>query len=127
VPCCVPWRSTLGDWMVAQVSDDVTVPQFAFPFHFEADGRAAVVEQNSDQEVIDCVEVLLRTPVGSRDDLPEYGIDDPTFETEPDVAAILDAIDDWEPRAQVNMDSEIDSKDELMRNITANVSIGGEE
>jgi phage baseplate assembly protein W len=104
---------------------DITVPHFALPFRLAGDGSFAVVEQDSDDEVVQSVEILLRTRVGSRIELPEYGIEDPTFTVVPDIAGILDAIADWEPRAQVTIGDEIDSKDELMHNISVQVANGG--
>jgi phage baseplate assembly protein W len=104
----------------------VDIPHFKFPFTFKA-GHADVVEQDGDDDVVQSVAVLLSTPVGSRVELPEYGIDDPTFRVGVDLPSILTAIEDWEPRAQVDLTSDIDSLDDLMRVIEANVANGGVE
>lgn len=104
---------------------DVDVPHFSFPFRLGNNGKFAVVEQDSSDEIADCVQVLLSTPSGSRAELPEYGIDDPTFTQSIDVQGILAAIDDWEPRAQVDVGVEVDSGDDLIRHIRANVNPAG--
>lgn len=105
--------------------DPVAVPHFSFPFRLGSNGSFAVVEQDSPDEVGDCVQVLLSTPTGSRVELPEYGIDDPTFTQSVDVPGILSAIDDWEPRAQVDVGVEFDSQDALIRHISANIKSAG--
>jgi phage baseplate assembly protein W len=106
----------------------VDVPHFSFPFRMGVEGGFAVVEQDSPDEVVDCVEVLLRTPVGSREDLPEYGIEDPAFENEPDIAGILDAIGDWEPRAPVSdITSDVDDVDEFIQHIRVGIETEGSE
>jgi phage baseplate assembly protein W len=81
----------------------VRVPHLRVPFEVVG-GKAAVVEQDSDQEIIACVVALLSTRLGSRLEEPEYGIPDELFELLTpgmDAAAVLEAIDEWEPRARV--------------------------
>jgi len=78
-------------------------PHFRIPFTVTG-SSAGVVEQNSQEEIEDCIEAVLRTPIGSRVEQPEYGIPDETFEQlTPDVSAeaYLNAIAEWEPRARV--------------------------
>jgi hypothetical protein len=53
----------------------IEVPQLAVPFRIER-GRALVVEQDSDAEVMQCVEAVLRYRPGHRLDLPEFGTRD---------------------------------------------------
>lgn len=80
----------------------VRVPHLRAPFEV-ADGKAAVVEQDSEREIRDCVFAVLSTPVGSRMEEPDYGIPDELFELmRPgmDAAAVLAAIEEWEPRAR---------------------------
>jgi phage baseplate assembly protein W len=88
----------------------VRVPHLAVPFQIT--GRsAAVVEQDSDGEIRDCVFALLSTRVGSRLERPEYGIPDELFELlTPGMGAdqVLAAIEEWEPRARALAAVEID-------------------
>jgi phage baseplate assembly protein W len=83
----------------------ISTPKLAFPFRFAGAGtHAATVEQGSDEEIISCVEVLLRTPVGSRIEVPDYGINDYVFRQGgvalPEVES---SIGFWEPRATTQL------------------------
>jgi phage baseplate assembly protein W len=79
----------------------VITPHFDFPFRRSGSGRSAVyVEQDSDEEVMDCVEVLLRTPVGSREEIPDYGTPDYVFrQGGVEISDLTGTIEHWEPRA----------------------------
>lgn len=78
------------------------VPHFAYPFRRDSHGLPVVVEEDSDDEILDCVEVLLRTERGSREEIPEYGIPDQVFIMGgADKTAIQATIRRWEPRASV--------------------------
>lgn len=79
----------------------VTIPHLAVPFQFGGDGTAAVVQQDSTDDIAQCVAVLCATTVGQRIELPAYGIPDQTFSRNTDAAAITSAINTWEPRAKV--------------------------
>jgi len=75
------------------------LPHFSLPFRFTSP-RAAVAEQDSLDEISDCVLAVLLCPLGFRDELPPFGIDDPTFSSpRVDLDAIRLAIERWEPRA----------------------------
>lgn len=76
----------------------VTTPHFSFPFQFSTAG-AVTVEQDSDDEIANCVVLALMTPVGSRFYVPEFGIDDPTFTT--NRQSMLGQLQLSEPRAQL--------------------------
>jgi phage baseplate assembly protein W len=103
----------------------VDVPHFRFPFAIGAGGTFEVIEQDSEDDIGQCVQVLLSTEVGSRVELPEYGIEDPTFTTRIDTPGIISAIQDWEPRADVTMDEQFDSVDAYVRHVRTNVSSAG--
>ena len=81
----------------------LAIPHLALPFDFGSDGTANVIQQDSLDEVTQCVVVLLSTNVGSRTEMPTYGIADPAFTTVINTAAISQAIATWEPRAQVQV------------------------
>lgn len=82
------------------------VPHFQIPFKFTfgADGflHAAVNEQDSIEDVTACVEAIVRTPLGFREELPDFGIRDQTF-TQGMINSedIIVAITQWEPRAEI--------------------------
>jgi len=78
-------------------------PHFATPFRLSG-SSFAVIEQDSAEEIEDCVEVVLRTMAGSRVEVPDFGIPDETFqqlEPNPTAETYLNAISEWEPRARV--------------------------
>jgi phage baseplate assembly protein W len=80
-----------------------SVPHLATPFRI-VNGAIAVVEQDSVEEIEDCVESILRTFVGTRIDAPDFGIPDETFRQQtPSTGAELyiAAIEAQEPRAHV--------------------------
>lgn len=89
----------------------VDIPHLKVPFSLSAAG-AAVVEQDSDNEIIQCVEAICRTPRGTRLDSPDFGIDEVVLrETGPDRDKLQRTILYWEPRARVAID--IQSPDSL--------------
>lgn len=81
------------------------VPHFSFPFRRLANGKTlAVVEQDTDDEVMDCVEVFLSTEQGERVELPDYGLPDQVFrEGGVDMEQVHSQIEVWEPRALLNL------------------------
>lgn len=79
----------------------IDIPQFKFPFDFSE------VEQDSQAEITDCCEVVLRTVPESLIDLPEFGTPDQTFsEGSANIPEIVSALRRWEPRASFAADDE---------------------
>ena len=77
----------------------VVTPHFSFPFRIEGD-HVAVEEQNDQAEVLSCVNVIARCPLGFRDERPDYGWPWPEFHTIPiDPTDLEAAIARLEPRA----------------------------
>jgi phage baseplate assembly protein W len=98
------------------MTDLPLVPKLAFPFEVKT-GRteAAYHEQDSDEEVFDCVEVLLSTEIGEREEVPDYGVPDYVFrEGGVDLEDLHAVIERWEPRALVVI-SEEEFKDHVDR------------
>lgn len=79
---------------------DPLIQHFTYPFTFEA-SRATTVEQDSDEDIMNCIVVALLTPRGSRMFVPGFGIDDPTFTNQK--PTLLNQLQESEPRATVNM------------------------
>lgn len=78
----------------------IKVPHFAIPLRFTPGLGAVVTEQDSDQEIEDCVETIIRFPTGQRPEEPTFGIPDQTFAFPTvDLTKIQAAIAKWEPRA----------------------------
>lgn len=103
----------------------VEVPHFDLPFRF-VNGRAAVVEQESIKEVTNCVEAILRYPLGFRDELPEFGAPDQVFTEGPiDTDELESIVHRWEPRAEALIEEQTDLLDAALRHV--NVQVGDSE
>lgn len=78
-------------------------PHFKTPFQI-VDGKVAEVEQDSQEEIEQCVVAILRTPVGTRIENPELGIPDEAFEQlgpNPSAEPYLSILEEFEPRARL--------------------------
>jgi phage baseplate assembly protein W len=99
------------------------VPHFSFPFRFAAP-NVAVSEQDSIDEIADCCLAILLCPLGYRVELPEFGLQDPTFSSPaPDIDLIRQAVELWEPRAQLLLDENPDLWDELVTHVETYVRV----
>lgn len=85
----------------------VTIPHLQYPFQFGADMHANVLEQDFLDEVANCCVVVLKCPVGFRIELPEFGADDQAFRVAADPDAIVAALQQWEPRADAEVISQV--------------------
>lgn len=98
----------------------VQTPHIRFPFEV-LNGRTQVVEQNSIEEVVQCVLACVSTPYGARQDDPEYGIDAGLFSRQTirqDITPILAAVEEAEPRAALLGEVELES---LVRRVVIEV------
>lgn len=79
------------------------VPHLAVPFQV-INGQWITVEQDTDDEVAQCVRNICAFERGFRIEDPDFGINDPTFTTMPiDTEDISSALDTYEDRAQVEI------------------------
>ena len=99
------------------------IPHLKFPLQLNG-SSFAVVDQDSADDIVQCVEVLVGTTRGQRMELPEYGVADPTFADVIDVQDVINAVAEWEPRATVEADSSIDTVDQYLNHIRVDVSGG---
>lgn len=98
-------------------------PHFDLPFRFGSDGHPVTVEQDSVADVSNCVSAILRTFKGERVELPDFGINDPTFTNQPiKTAELIAEITDQEPRAISVMDQHPNTLDQLVAEVTERVS-----
>jgi len=102
----------------------MALPHLALPFRF-VNGAAATVEQDTPDEIAQCVEVLLRTVTGQRIEVPGFGIADPLFtqESSRSTPNVLAQIKTWEPRARSAVSDRVESRDELVRNIKVTLEV----
>jgi phage baseplate assembly protein W len=99
------------------------IPHLALPFRFE-DGRAAVNEQDTPDDVADCVEAVLRTRPGEREERPDFGVPDPTFSQAPiDADGIASIVETWEPRARLVAQEAPDVLDDTVRRVRLSLTL----
>jgi phage baseplate assembly protein W len=87
-----------------------------------------VVEQDSIEEIAVCVLAILLCPLGFRDELPEFGLEDLAFSTpEVDLEQIRQAVETWEPRGELLLSQRRDLLDELLTRVQLAVEVRTEE
>jgi phage baseplate assembly protein W len=85
-------------------STDVVNPHFKLPFRWGSNGHAEVVEQDSPEDVTQCVYAILNTPVGHRLEIPAFGVRKAVLEENgPSLAMLEAALHEWEPRASYSL------------------------
>lgn len=93
--------------IVERAGVTITTPHLAVPLRFDM-YRLVLVEQDSAEEVAQCVAAVLRTERGTREGRPDFGVPDPTFrQVGPDgivAEDVIDAVLEAEPRASVLAD-----------------------
>jgi phage baseplate assembly protein W len=82
------------------------------------------LEQDSADEIENCVALIASVPKGSLIDEPEFGITDPTFMIRPRVNLIAAQMHEWEPRAQVIAVEAPVGEDMTLANIVVRVVTG---
>lgn len=103
---------------------DVSIPHFSLPLRLSG-GRFAVNDQDSNDEVAECVEAIVRCSRGFRVELPTFGVPDPTF-AQQDIspAALEQAVLEWEPRADTDWAAEAEEDDTMIAHVVARVRGG---
>lgn len=99
-------------------------PHFRYPFRFSAgtDKHALVNQQGTEDEIMDCVTAVLKTPIGFRDDLPDFGIPDEVFQEQPlRVEDVHTSLDQWEPRAAYRVLTDVNYREQLTARIEVEV------
>lgn len=103
------------------------IPHFAWPFQWVTNPdrtvTAAVVDQDSLADVQACVARVAGTPVGSRIELPAFGVTALAFQTgEINDSVLRSQIQRWEPRADVDIAELIDALDAGDRTVLLTVT-----
>lgn len=98
------------------------IPHFAFPFERGANGKVNVVEQDSADHVMSCEQVIVRCPVGWRDERPDFGWPFPEFATMPvDLSALEEALRRFEPRGDARATEWADTAETAVQHILIEV------
>ena len=98
-------------------------PHFAIPFRWDArTGHAAEVEQDSIDDIAACVEAVLRTRRGERDDSPAFGSPELVFRPVPVAFGdLVEAVLQWEPRADLLVEEAPDVLDRTLTRLRITV------
>lgn len=86
----------------------VDIPHLLFPLRLTEAGTLAVLEQDTIEDVRQCVTVLLRTPLQARPLAPEVGVPELLFGAQIDALLLAAALEDpqtGDPRARVTVTS----------------------
>ena len=98
------------------------IPHFDLPFRY-LNAQPVVVEQDSEEDVLNCVEAIVRTPVGERPELPTFGSDDWLFSIQPiPTMALINSISEQEPRAMATVEQEPDAFEDLAAKVRISVT-----
>jgi phage baseplate assembly protein W len=103
-------------------------PHFGFPFYVASHSppRVNVVEQDSPEHVMSCLDVIARCPIGFRIERPDFGIPWLEYRSSLDPAESLEnALLEFEPRAQMHIDVVREWAAEAQARMTANVEVDG--
>lgn len=99
-------------------------PHFSYPFERGVDGNVKVVEQDTDEHVMACENVIIRCPVGWREERPEFGWPFPEFATTPlDLGPLENALDRFEPRGRAVGHDIADAADAAIRHVQVDVEV----
>lgn len=102
-----------------------SIPHFSMPFRFQG-GAAVAVEQDSIEEIGDCVANICRYTVGDRPEKPAFGAPPLLFvEGGPDPGLLAAAIAPQEPRAAIAATAVGSELEELVAQIAITVTDKG--
>ena len=80
-----------------------TVPHMTFPLTFSATNGVSVCDQDSDEDIISCVQAVANCTLGEFPLIPSFGIPDLTFTQMPiSSSRIASSIQLWEQRATID-------------------------
>lgn len=105
---------------------DVINPHFSVPFSFGGlNGGAFVNDQDSFEDLHDCMLAIVAFPVGSRQELPEFGAPDLSFNRDASVVPVQlrSAIAQWEPRPNATIDGQQVITDDMIISAMANTKM----
>lgn len=101
----------------------VLIPHFDLPFKLDSSGHAVVVDQDTLDDVSNCVEAVLRTVLGQRQELQDFGLAELTLQNQPlDTGTIIQQVLEQEPRAVLLIDQAPDQFDSLVARVLVQVS-----
>lgn len=98
-------------------------PHLEVPLRFAGD-KMAVVEQDSDAEIIQCVQATLSYRPGERLDDDEFGLREQAFiQNGADLDEIRQAITRWEPRADFELEYDDSQLAQMIETVSINMNV----
>jgi len=86
-------------------------------------GGVAQTEQDSFEDIANCVEAICRTPYGFRLDNPDFGFPSIELLSQPVLSEdVIETVQNQEPRASILMTEAPGLLDQLIDNITVEIS-----
>lgn len=99
------------------------IKHLRFPLEIDGNGNLSVVEQNSVEDIAQCVTAILRTPLGLSDAIPELGLTyQPFYEGGADVQEIQQQLAQHEQRTDVLVSEDPDRLDEALSLVRVQLS-----
>ena len=100
----------------------LSIPHLKLPMKVFG-GRYVTVEQDTTDEIMQCVKAVVSTVRGQREELPDFGLDiDLTFATQDiDLNRLESALSTWEPRASATLEIMPQDQDTLLQVIRIQV------
>jgi phage baseplate assembly protein W len=102
-------------------------PQIASPFDILSDGSVREVEQDSVEEIAMAVELILRWPIGFREELTEFGVPELAFRDRQDVPSLIrQYVERWEPRVDLLIEARPAIWDQMVQEYVLRVGSGAD-
>jgi phage baseplate assembly protein W len=109
---------------VLMTTIDQKQSHFDYPFSFDVNGHVRVVDQDSEDDIMNCVIAIVKTPLGFRLEAPDFGINEVVFqEGDIDIEDIRAALDLWEERGIYTVLDNPVLLDELARTVQIQVEV----
>jgi phage baseplate assembly protein W len=106
----------------AQVFAPDNVPHLKNQFVIDQFGQVMINTQDSYDEIADSVGIVVGTEVGQRPMVPSFGVQDLPL-TQIDTAAVEQAIQYWEPRANANVTVRYDENNNAALSVQINPGV----
>lgn len=101
----------------------IETPHFALPLRFNR-GSTVCNEQDTIEDIADCVEAILRTGPGDLGENPDFGTPPLIFQQRPlNLDDVINRVELWEPRARVVMEEAPIKLDEALARVRATVKL----
>lgn len=97
--------------------NEVLNPHLRLPLQFGGvNGGALVNEEDSEEDITDCLRAIIAYTIGDRADLPDFGIPDLVFmqESQATISQVRSALSEWEDRAVIDVEGGPSFSDQMI-------------